>query len=77
LQLPALDHPFNSDHIKAELVNAEQMKVHPADEELVIRNRDLEASAVSLRVHGQGNLGAKPRDEVVADLLQSINDPRA
>jgi threonyl-tRNA synthetase len=43
----------------------------------VIGNRDLEANAVSLRLHGKGNLGAKPRDEVVAEILQSIKDRRA
>jgi threonyl-tRNA synthetase len=50
------------------------MKVHTM---LVIGNRDMEANAVSVRVHGQGNLGAKPRDEVVAEILQSIKDRRA
>jgi threonyl-tRNA synthetase len=50
------------------------VKVHTI---LVIGNRDLEANAVSVRVHGQGNLGAKPRDEVVADLLLSIKERRA
>lgn len=33
---------------------------------------DMEASAVSVRIHGQNNLGAKPRDENVAAILQSI-----
>jgi threonyl-tRNA synthetase len=50
------------------------MKVHTM---LVIGNRDLEANGVSVRVHGQGNLGAKPRTEVVADILQSIKERRA
>jgi threonyl-tRNA synthetase len=59
----------STDHIKAKIASAEQMKVHTM---LVIGNRDLEANAVSVRVHGKGNLGAKPRDEVIADLLQSI-----
>ena len=49
------------------------MKVHTM---LVIGNRDMEAGAVSVRVHGKGNLGAKPRAEVVADLLQSIKERR-
>lgn len=49
--------------------NAEQMKVHTM---LVTGNRDMEANAVSVRVHGQSNLGAKARNEVIADLLQSI-----
>src|SRR6476620_11395353 len=64
----------SNDHIKAKIANAEQMKVHTM---LVLGNRDLEANAVSVRVHGQGNLGAKPRGEVIADILQSIKDRRA
>ena len=64
----------SSDHMKAKISNAEQMKVHTM---LVIGNRDMEANAVSVRVHGQGNLGAKPRGEVVADILQSIKERRA
>jgi threonyl-tRNA synthetase len=59
----------STDHIKAKIANAEQMKVHTM---LVIGNRDLEANAVSLRVHGKGNLGAKSRGDVVADILSSI-----
>jgi threonyl-tRNA synthetase len=39
--------------MKTKIANAEQMKVHTM---LVIGNRDMEASAVSLRVHGKGNL---------------------
>jgi threonyl-tRNA synthetase len=64
----------STDHIKAKIANAEQMKVHTM---LVIGNRDLEAGAVSVRVHGKGNLGAKPRGEVVAEILQSIKERRA
>jgi threonyl-tRNA synthetase len=47
------------------------MKVHTT---FVIGKRDLEADAVSVRVPGQGNLGAKPRSEVVARILQSIKE---
>jgi threonyl-tRNA synthetase len=64
----------STDHIKAKIANAEQMKVHTM---LVIGARDMEADAVSVRVHGQGNLGAKPRDEVVTNLLASIKERRA
>ncbi|HVF70649.1 MAG TPA: aminoacyl--tRNA ligase-related protein [Chthoniobacterales bacterium] len=64
----------STDHIKAKIANAEQMKVHTM---LVIGNRDLEANAVSVRVHGKGNLGAKPRGEVIAELLSSIKERRA
>ncbi len=44
---------------------------------LVIGDRDMEADAVSVRVHGKGNLGAKPRGEVIADILAAIKERRA
>ena len=44
---------------------------------LVIGNRDLEANAVGVRIHGQGNLGAKPRTEVIRDLLAAIRERAA
>ena len=64
----------SSDHIKAKIANAEQMKVHTM---LVLGNRDLEASAVSVRIHGKGNVGARLRAEVIADLLLSIKERKA
>ncbi len=64
----------SSDKINGKVLHAERMKVHTM---LVIGKRDLEAGAVSVRVHGQGNLGAKPRDEVIADLLASVAARRA
>jgi len=64
----------SSDHIKAKIAGAEQMKVHSM---LVLGNRDREANAISLRVHGQGNLGAKPRGEVIADILAAIQERRS
>jgi len=59
----------SSDNINGKIQRAEQIKVHTM---FVIGKRDLEADAVSVRVHGQGNLGAKPRAEVIARLLDSI-----
>ena len=56
----------STDKINGKIQRAEQMKVHTM---LVIGKRDMEANAVSVRVHGKGNLGAKPRDEVIADIL--------
>ena len=63
-----------SDKINGKIQRAEQMKVHTM---FVIGKRDLEAGAVSVRVHGKGNLGAKPRGEAIAEILSSINDRRA
>ncbi|MGH8100134.1 MAG: threonine--tRNA ligase [Chthoniobacterales bacterium] len=59
----------STDQINGKIQRAEQMKVHTM---FVIGKRDLEAGAVSVRVHGKGNLGAKPRGEAIAGLLESI-----
>ncbi|MFZ3375245.1 MAG: threonine--tRNA ligase [Chthoniobacterales bacterium] len=64
----------SSDNINGKIQRAEQMKVHTM---FVIGKRDLEADAVSVRIHGKGNLGAKPRTEVIADILHSIKERRA
>ncbi len=65
---------YGSDPIKAKIANAEQLRVHTM---LVIGGRDMEAGAVSVRLHGKGNVGAKPKAEVVADILASIKERRA
>ena len=64
----------STDKINGKIQQAEQMKVHTM---FVIGKRDMEANAVSVRVHGKGNLGAKPRGEVVADILAAIKERRA
>ena len=64
----------STDQINGKIQRAEQMKVHTM---FVIGKRDMEASAVSVRVHGKGNLGAKPRSEAIADILQAIKERRA
>ncbi len=43
----------------------------------VIGKRDMEADAVRVRVHGKGNLGAKPRSGVIVDLLAAIKERRS
>jgi threonyl-tRNA synthetase len=40
----------------------------------VIGKRDMGTDAVSVRVHGKGNLGARPRNEVIVEILQSIKE---
>ncbi len=63
----------SSDNINGKIQHAEQMKVHTM---FVIGKRDMDAEAVSVRVHGKGNLGAKPRGEAIAEILQSIKERR-
>ena len=50
------------------------MKVHAM---FVIGKRDLEGSAVSVCVHGKGNLGTKPRADAIAGILHTIKERRA
>ena len=62
---------FGTDKINGKIQRAEEAKVHTM---LVIGPRDMQAGAVSVRVHGQGNLGAKPKAEVMAGVLHSIRE---
>ena len=64
---------FGNNPIKAKIADAEQQRVHTM---LVIGGRDMEAGAVSVRLHHGGPQGAKPKAEVVADILASIKERR-
>jgi threonyl-tRNA synthetase len=64
---------YEPDKINGKIQRAEQAKVHTM---LVIGPRDIQANAVSVRVHGKGSLGAKPRAEVLADILATIRERR-
>ena len=65
---------FSSNKINGKIQEAEQAKVHTM---LVIGGRDMDAGNVSVRLHGKGNIGAKPKGEVVADILAAIKERRA
>jgi threonyl-tRNA synthetase len=43
----------------------------------VVGPRDLQAGAVSVRVHGKGSLGAKPKPEVLQTILAAIRQRQA
>jgi threonyl-tRNA synthetase len=65
---------FSSNKINGKIQVAEQAKVHTM---LVIGGRDMEAGNVSVRLHGKGNLGAKPKAEVIAEILAAIKERRS
>jgi threonyl-tRNA synthetase len=65
---------FSATPVKAKIADAEAARVHTM---LVIGPRDLEAGTVSVRLHQGGPQGAKPKAEVIADILQSIKERRA
>jgi threonyl-tRNA synthetase len=65
---------YSSNKINGKIQDAERAKVHTM---LVIGSRDMEAGAVSVRLHGKGNVGAKPKGEVIAQILQDIKERKA
>jgi threonyl-tRNA synthetase len=65
---------WSTNPIKAKIQDAEQAKVHTM---LVLGGRDLDAGVVSVRLHSKGPQGAKPRAEVVADIVAAIRERRA
>jgi threonyl-tRNA synthetase len=73
-QMVRVSTDFGNNPIKAKIQDAEQLRVHTM---LVIGGRDLDAGAVSVRLHGKGPQGAKPKAEVIADILASIRERRA
>jgi threonyl-tRNA synthetase len=65
---------YGTDKINGKIQRAEESKVHTM---LVIGPRDMQAGAVSVRLHGKGNVGAKAKGEVVAEILAAIKERRA
>jgi threonyl-tRNA synthetase len=68
-QMVRAETDFSANPIKAKVADAESARVHTM---LVIGGRDVEAGNVSVRLHGKGHVGAKPKAEVVAEILQAI-----
>jgi len=69
-----VDADFSATPFKAKIADAEKLRVHTM---LIIGGRDMEAGAVSVRLHHGGPQGAKPKAEVVADILANIKERRA
>jgi threonyl-tRNA synthetase len=65
---------YSTNPIKAKIAEAETAKVHTM---LVIGPRDMEANNVSVRLHGKGNVGAKPKAEVAAEILAAIRERKS
>lgn len=65
---------LGTDPMKAKIAEAEKARVHTM---LVIGGRDMEAGCVSVRLHGKGNVGAKPKGEAVAGIVAAIQERRS
>ncbi len=55
--------------IKGKIQEAETARVHTM---LVLGARDLDAGVVSVRLHGKGPQGAKPRADIIASIVDAI-----
>jgi threonyl-tRNA synthetase len=64
---------FGTDKINGKIQRAEEAKVHTM---LVLGAREKEANSVAVRLHGKGSQGVKPRAEVLAQILQAIQERR-
>jgi threonyl-tRNA synthetase len=64
---------YSNNKINGKVQEAEKARVHTM---LVVGPRDMQAGAVSVRLHGKGNAGAKPRAEAVAEILAAILERR-
>jgi threonyl-tRNA synthetase len=62
---------YSGDKINGKIQRAEQAKVHTM---LVVGPRDMQANAVSVRVHGKGSLGARPRTETLAGIFKAARE---
>jgi threonyl-tRNA synthetase len=65
---------FSVTPFEAKFAGAESARVHTM---LVIGPRYVEAGNVAVRLHGNGNVGAKLKSEVVVDILAATQEGRA
>jgi threonyl-tRNA synthetase len=69
-----VDSDFSATPFKAKIADAEKLRVHTI---LIIGGKDVEAGNVAVHLHHGGPQGAKPKAEVVADILARIKERRA
>jgi threonyl-tRNA synthetase len=68
------DADYSTNKINGKVQDAEKARVHTM---LVVGPRDMQSGAVSLRIHGKGNVGAKPKAEAIADIVTAVRERRA
>jgi threonyl-tRNA synthetase len=60
-----------TEKINGKVLRAEELKVHTM---FVVGPRDMDANAVSIRLHGKGHQGTKPKAEAIAGILADIRE---
>jgi threonyl-tRNA synthetase len=64
---------FSNDKLQGRILRAEEARVHTM---LIVGQKEKEANAIAVRIHGKGNIGVKPKGEVITDILTAIRDRR-
>ncbi len=64
---------YSNDKLQGRIQRAELDKVHTI---LVVGQREQLSQTISVRIHGKGNIGVKPKDEVINDILTAIRERR-
>src|SRR5690348_16476779 len=65
-QMVRAELEFSNDKLQGRILRAEESRVHTM---LIVGQKEQDANAVSVRVHGKGAQGVKPKAEVIADIL--------
>jgi len=79
-----VDSEFSAKPFKAKIADAEKLRVHTmlitclsSATARLVGGKDMEAGNVSVRLHHGGPQGAKPKAEVIANILASIKERKA
>src|SRR5438067_6237032 len=73
-QMVRAEMEFSNDKLQGRILRAEQARVHTM---LILGQKEQDANAVAVRIHGKGNVGVKPKAEVIADIFQAIKERRS
>jgi len=73
-QMVRAELEFSNDKLQGRILRAEEARVHTM---LIVGQKEQDANSVAVRLHGKGNVGARPRNEAIADIFQAIRERRA
>src|SRR6266702_3671091 len=72
-QMVRAELEFSHDKLQGRILRAEEARVHTM---LIVGQKEQDAGAIAVRVHGKGNQGAKPRADAIGQILLAIRERR-
>ena len=73
-QFVRAEFEFSNDKLQGRILRAEESRVHTM---LIVGQKEQDANAVAVRIHGKGNLGVKPRAVGVTEILAEIRERKS